>query len=141
MVWISFPGRTGPSPNCQAPFGKRSMRRRPACPSPDFAPPPARKQDRLMRTLKFSLVFFGLFVSVPALAGDNNTDQAEDQPPQMKLGGADTRAPGPLTVPPAEIQLPPIGQTPTEDLQFDYHGYFRVPLAMSFGKRATPGPD
>ena len=56
-----------------------------------------------MRTLKISLVFWGLFFSLPALAAD---DQAEDQPPKMKLGGADTRAPGPLTVQPADIQLP-----------------------------------
>jgi len=94
-----------------------------------------------MRTLKISLVFWGLLVSVPAFAADNTGDQPEEQPPQMKLGGADTRAPGPLTVPPADIQLPPIGQAPTEDLAFDYHGFFRVPLAMSIGKRANPVGD
>jgi hypothetical protein len=95
-----------------------------------------------MRTLPISLVFWGLLVSVPALAADSTEDQPEEQvPPQMKLGGADPRGPGPLTVQPADIQLPPIGQRPTEDLTFDYHGYFRVPLALSIGKRANPVGD
>jgi hypothetical protein len=82
-----------------------------------------------------------MLFSVPALAADTGDQTEEQTPPKMKLGGADTRAPGPLTVPPADIQLPPIGQPPTEDLQFDYHGYFRVPLAMSIGKRQGTTPQ
>ena len=95
-----------------------------------------------MRTLSISLVFWGLLLSAPALAADNTGDQPEEQvPPRMKLGGADPRAPGPLTVPPAEIQLPPTGQPATDDLAFDYHGYFRVPMALSLGKRVNPVGD
>src|SRR3954454_8599417 len=109
-------------------------------PHPLLHLPPPRKQDCLMRTLKISLVFWGMLFAVPALAAD--ADQAEEQsPPKMKLGGADTRAPGPLTVPPADIQLPPIGGQATDDLTFDYHGFFRVPLAMSVGKRVNPIGD
>ena len=63
-----------------------------------------------MRILKIFVVLWGVFLAGPASAADNAQESSDDQPPpQMKLGGADTRAPGPLTVAPAEIQLPPLG--------------------------------
>lgn len=93
-----------------------------------------------MRPFQISVLFCGLLASLPAYAADN--DQAEDQPPpQMKLGGADPRGPGPLTVPPAEIHLPPTGQSTSDDFMFDYHGFFRAPLLLSTGSRVNPGPD
>jgi len=95
-----------------------------------------------MRTLQISVLFWALLLAAPASAADNGSEPSDDQPPpQMKLGGADPRAPGPLTVPPAEILLPATDQAPTEDLAFNYHGYFRVPLALSIGKRANPTAD
>src|SRR5450432_1351957 len=95
-----------------------------------------------MRTFPISVLFCGLLASLPAYAADNASDSADDQPPpQMKLGGADPRGPGPLTVPPAEIHLPPVGQSTSDDFMFDYHGYFRAPLLLSTGQRLNPTPD
>jgi hypothetical protein len=89
-----------------------------------------------MRTFQISVLFCGLLASLPAYAADN--DSADDQPPpQMRLGGADPRGPGPLMVPPAEIHLPPVGQSTSDDYMFDYHGYFRAPLLLSAGSRTT----
>jgi hypothetical protein len=95
-----------------------------------------------MRTFPISVLSCGLLASLPAYAADNPSDSAEDQPPpQMKLGGADTRGPGPLSVAPAEIHLPPTGQSTSDDLMFDYHGYFRAPLLLSVGSRVNPNAD
>jgi len=95
-----------------------------------------------MRTFQISVLFCGLLASLPAYAADNPSDQAEDQPPpQMKLGGGDARGPGPLQVAPAEIHLPPTGQSTSDDFMFDYHGYFRAPLILSTGQRVNPGAD
>jgi hypothetical protein len=85
-----------------------------------------------MRTFQISVLLCGLLASLPAYAADSDEDQP---PPQMKLGGADPRGPGPLSVPPAEIHLPPVGQSTTDDYMFDYHGYFRAPLLLSAGQR------
>jgi hypothetical protein len=88
-----------------------------------------------MRTFQISVLLCGLLASLPAYAADSDS---EDQPaPQMKLGGADPRGPGPLSVPPAEIHLPPVGQSTSDDYMFDYHGYFRAPLLLSAGQRKT----
>src|SRR5689334_17682844 len=107
-MWISLPGSGSHSPR----------------PTP-LAPPSRPKAGLLMRTLKISLVFWGMLFSVPALAANGDQSEEEQPPPKVKLGGADTRAPGPLTIAPTDIQLPPIGQPPTEDYVFDYHGFFR----------------
>src|SRR5260221_13889753 len=95
-----------------------------------------------MRTFQISVLFCGLLASLPAYAADSPSDNPEEQPPpQMKLGGADPRGPGPLTVAPAEIHLPPVGQSTSDDFMFDYHGFFRAPLILSSGQRANPNAD
>src|SRR4051812_10864932 len=96
-----------------------------------------------MRTLKPSVLSCGLFAAVPAWAADTPPEATEPvQPPKMALGTGNVQGPGPLTVAPAEVHLPSLGQSSSaDDFTFDYHGYFRAPLILSWGQRANPGPD
>src|SRR3954468_24604583 len=93
-----------------------------------------------MRTFQISVLFCGLLASLPAYAADSS-DSDDAPPPKMSLGGDAVGGPGPLTVAPAEIHLPPSGQSTSDDFMFDYHGFFRPPLLLSTGSRKNVGAD
>src|SRR5262249_43829544 len=96
-----------------------------------------------MRTLPFTVLSCGLLAAAPALAADNPSDTPEDTgPPKMPLGTGNVQGPGPLTVAPDEVHIPAMGGSQSaDDFVFDYHGYFRAPLMLSWNHRQNPGPN
>ncbi len=98
-----------------------------------------------MRTLPLTVLSCGLFVALPAFAADGaaggEAGSEQQQPPRMPLGTGDVRAPGALVVQPAEIHLPAVGTSNSEDFMFDYHGYFRMPLSIGINSRAESRPE
>jgi hypothetical protein len=93
-----------------------------------------------MRALPLLLASCILSSAAQALAADPSPAEIEaTTPPPTTLGGATPFGPGSLTVAPTEVQLPPVGPSPSDEFTFDYHGYFRAPLIISLGSRCKPG--
>jgi hypothetical protein len=99
-----------------------------------------------MRTLQTSVLSCGLLLALPASAADapavgDSGSSEQVTPPKQPLGSADVRGPGPMMVQPAEVHLPAMGQSTSEDFTFDYHGYFRLPMTLGWNHRKNPAPD